>query len=352
MVFDPLLLGIGISMKTRIIKKSIALICLLLLVFYSVIAIVPCKDNYVGENRLLKADGALPMLIAHRGGSDEFPENTLEAFYNAYSIDENVVMETDVNLTRDGVLILNHDVRLDKTTNVVGLVEDWNYTDLISQRVNFGYDNETEKTVLVGERKIYQNENGVAVKPTDVSYPEGVEPRDSEIFYATKFEELLLAFPNNIISVEIKQKGDVGIRALDELVRILEKHEAFDRVIITTFNGNVYRAVKSYQRNGEIPSSAMYSPSLFATVRYTLLYYFGLDLIFSDKVAVYQLPMEQLGVVYAKPEIIKSIHERNAAVQFWTIDDEDDMRCLIELGVDGIMTDCPSRLKAVLDEYR
>ena len=339
-------------MKKRIFKKAVACICLLLLIFYAVIALVPRKDNYAGENKLLKGEGALPMLIAHRGGCGEFPGNTLEAFYNAYSIDENAVMETDVSLTRDGVLILNHDVRLDRTTNVTGLVEDWNYSDLMSQRVNFGYDNETEDTVLVGERKIYTNDEGVMVKPTDVSYPDGILPRDPEIYLATKFEELLLAFPENIISVEIKQSGDVGILALKELIKILDKHDAFDRVILASFNGNVYRAVKNYQKSGDIPSGAMYSPSLFATVRYTLLYYFGLDLLFRDKIAVYQLPMEELGVVYAKPEFIKNMHERNVAVQFWTIDDEDDMRYLISLGADGIMTDYPSKLKAVLDEYK
>lgn len=339
-------------MKKQITKKITAYLLLVLLIFYSIVAVVPRRDNVIGSNVLLKGEDELPMLIAHRGGCGEFPENTLEAFYNAYSIDKTVVMETDVNLTRDGILILNHDTRLDKTTNVTGLVEEWNYSDLISQRVNFGYENDTEDMKLVGERAIYTNDDGIAVKPTDVSYPDGVTARDSEIYLATKFEELLLAFPENLMSVEIKQKGEVGVRAAEELLRILEKHKAFDRVIITTFNGNVYRSVKRLQKNGSISSGVMYSPSLFATVRYTLLYYFGLDYFFGDKISVFQLPMKQLGVVYAKPEFIKNMHERNVAVHFWTIDDEDDMRTLIELDADGIMTDYPSRLKSVLDEYR
>ena len=329
-----------------------AYLCLLALVFYAVIAVISRKDNYSGENVLIRKDGELPLLIAHGGGNKEFPDNTLEAFYNAYSVDKNVMMETDVNLTKDGVLILSHDTRLDRKTNVTGLIEDWNYTDLIAQRVNFGYDNDTEKTILVGERAIYTNGDGVAVTPLDVSYPDGISPRDPEIYYATKFEELLTAFPENIISVEIKQKGDVGIKALRELVRILEEHDAFDRVIISTFNGNVYREIKRSQKSGSLPENVMFSPSLFATVRYTLLYYSGLDAFFGDKIAVFQLPIEEVGVVYAKPGFIKNMHERNVAVQFWTIDDEDEMRTLIELGADGIMTNYPKKLKAVLDEYR
>ncbi len=339
-------------MKKEIIKKSVAYFCLLLLVFYTVIALIPRRDNVSGENILLRGEGEAPLLIAHRGGSAEFPENTLEAFYNAYSVDKNVIMETDVNITKDGVLILCHNTRLDATTNVTGLVEDWNYSDLIAQRVNFGYDNDTENTVLVGERAIYTNHNGIEVTPLDVSYPEGIVPRDSKIYYATTFEELLSAFPNNIISVEIKQGGKTGICALEELMSIIEKHEAYDRVIITTFKGNVYRALKRNQKNSLVPSNTMYSPSLFASVRYTLQYYFGMDYFFNDKVSVFQLPIEELGVVYAKPELIKNMHDRNIAVHFWTINDEDEMRALINLGADGIMTNYPTKLKAVLDEYK
>ena len=338
-------------MKKKVIKNAAAVLCLAALIFYAVIALIPRRENVSGENRLLKKDGGMPMLIAHGGGNGEFPDNTLEAFYNAYSVDKSVMMETDVNITRDGVLILSHDTRLDRKTNVTGLIEDWNYSDLMEQRVNFGYDNDTEKTVLSGERSIYTNDDGLAVKPCDVSYPEGITARDPEVYLATKFEELLQAFPENIISVEIKQKGETGLRALDELIRILKEQEAFDRVIISTFNGNVYRALKRYQTNGNLPSDVMYSPSLFASVRYTLLFYFGLDYFFFDKISVFQLPMEELGVVYAKREFIENMHARGIAVQFWTIDDEDEMRELIELGADGIMTNLPHKLKAIYDEY-
>lgn len=339
-------------MKKLVLKRIVAVMLLVLLVLYSVIAVVPRRDNVKGENKLIRQRGDVPTLIAHGGGNKEFPDNTLEAYYNAYSVDNNVMMETDVNITKDGVLILSHDTRLDRKTNVTGLIENWNYSDLISQRVNFGYDNDTEDTILVGERSIYKNFNGIEVKPTDVSYPENVSPRDSEIYLATRFEELVDAFPSNIISVEIKQKGEVGIRALNELIRILKEREAFDRVIINSFNGNVYRAVEKYQKNGTIPKAVIYSPSLFASVRYTFSYFLGIDYFFNDKISVFQLPTDALGVVYAKHEFIENMHERNVAVHFWTIDDEDEMRALIELGADGIMTNLPTKLKSILNEYK
>ena len=85
----------------------------------------------------MQKTGELPILIAHGGGNREFPDNTLEAFYNAYSVDKNVMMETDVSITKDGVVILSHDVTIDRKTNKTGAIADWNYTDLIAERVDF-----------------------------------------------------------------------------------------------------------------------------------------------------------------------------------------------------------------------
>ena len=194
--------------------RTLAFLLVLVLFAYTVVALLPAPRNYGGDNPLLK-DGELPIIVAHRGGRDEFPQNTLEAFYNAYSIDENVIMETDVNITKDGVLILLHNELLDATTNVTGLASDWNYSDLIAERVDFGYDNPTEDTVLAGERE-YFTVNGERRFPTDVSYPDGVGPRDEEIYLATTLEELLVAFPESRISVEIKQSGELGLKAVAE----------------------------------------------------------------------------------------------------------------------------------------
>ena len=340
-------------MLSRSLKKKIlSLFLLVFLIFYAVIAVIPRKENVEGENKLRKSPDALPLLIAHGGGNGEFPDNTLEAFYNAYSVDNNVMMETDVNITKDGILILSHNTNLDRRTNVTGDIADWNYSDLIGMRVNFGYDNETEDTILVGERFKFKNQEEKEVTPLDVSYPVGVKPRDEEIFLATTFEELLLAFPFNMISVEIKQKGSDGIRALDEALRLIEKYDAFDRVTVATFNLNVYKRLISYQKNGSVPGGIMYTPSLFTSVKYTVLYYLGLDVFFTDKISAFHLPIEELGVVYAKRDIIDNMHKHNIAVHFWTIDDEDEMRELIELGADGIMTNYPSRLKQVYAEYQ
>ena len=330
--------------------RLVAIILATVILAYGVIAILPAPQNYKGDNPLIKS-GKLPMIVAHRGGRDEFPQNTLEAFYNAYSVDENVIMETDVNLTKDGVLILLHNEYLDATTNVTGLASDWNYSDLISERVNFGYDNPTEDQILDGERR-YFTVDGEQRLPTDVTYPDGVTPRDEEIYLATTLEELLVAFPDNIISVEIKQSGEIGLRAVAEAVRLLEKYDAFGRVILASFHTEIFKEFVRLRKNNLVPDTFMYSPGIIGIVKFYALMTLGMDSLFTDGVAVLQIPMEEYGFNLATERMIRKAHEHNLAVHYWTIDDPDDMRHLIELGADAIMTDKPSLLKKVLDEYK
>ena len=120
--------------------KVLGKILLVLLIAWLVCFILPRPQNFALQNPMLKdSPDSLPILIAHGGGNREFPDNTLEAFYNAYSVDPRVMMETDVSITKDGVVILSHDVRLDRKTNVTGAIADWNYADLMAQKVDFGY---------------------------------------------------------------------------------------------------------------------------------------------------------------------------------------------------------------------
>ena len=330
--------------------RTVAIILIVLLAVYAVIAVLPAPKNYKGDNPLLK-EGDLPIIVAHRGGRDEFPQNTLEAFYNAYSIDKNVIMETDVNLTKDGVLILLHNELLDGTTNVTGLASDWNYSDLIAERVDFGYDNPTEDTVLAGERE-YFTVDGERRLPTDVSYPEGVEPRDPEIYLATTLEELLVAFPENRISVEIKQSGEIGLKAVAEAVRLLEKYDAFDRVILASFHSEIFGEFKRLRKQDLVPDEFMYSPGIMGIAKYFALMTLGIDSLYLDSIALLQIPMEEYGFNFTSKRLINTAHEHNLAVHYWTIDDEDEMRLLVELGADAIMTDNPSVLKKVLEEYK
>lgn len=335
-----------------ITKKIIAALLLVLLVVYATVAILPRPENFAGENPMIK-DGELPILIAHGGGNREFPDNTFEAFCNAYSVDKRVMMETDVSITADGVVILSHDTTLDRKTNVTGAIADWNYSDLIAKRVDFGYTNPTEKKMIAGERVKFKNPDGIEVTPLDVEYAEEIDRshRDDEVFLATTLEELIVAFPNNKINVEIKQDGDTGKRAFEAVLDLLRKYNAFDRVVLASFHDGVYSLFKEYQKNGLVPDSFMYSPGIMGVAKFYLMQLSGLDLFFRDGICVLQLPTDDYYIQLGSKTVVDFAHKHNIAVHYWTINDKDEMRRLIGIGADGIMTDYPHRLAEVYSEY-
>ena len=340
--------------KTKKSLKITAIIIASILIVYALFLVLPKPQNYKPDNSMRK-DTDLPILIAHGGGNKEFPDNTLEAFYNAYSVDNRVMMETDVSITKDGVVILSHDTTLDRKTNVTGNIADWNYSDLISQNVDFGYTNKTDsndKFVEGSERVHFKGEDGKEKFPTDVEYPEGVTPRHETVFLATTLEELIVAFPNNRINVEIKQNGEKGIECANAVIDLLRKYDAFDRVVLASFHGEIFDLYQQYIADGVVPETFMCSPGTGGVVKYFILYTLGLDFFYRDDVSVFQIPMEEYGISLAKKSLVKTAHKHNISVQYWTINDPDDMRTLIEIDADGIMTDYPHRLKDVYDSYK
>ena len=340
--------------------KIFGCIVLALVIAFVAIALWPRPQNFQLDNPMMK-DGEMPILIAHGGGNREFPDNTLEAFYNAYSLDPNAMMETDVSITADGVVILSHDTRIDRKTNERGYIIDWNYTDLIAQKVDFGYTNKTSSQVRDEATPLvrFTTEDGRNVTPLDVVYPEGVEPRDNEVFLATTLEELIVAFPNNRINVEIKQSGEEGLRCLEAILVLLEKHDAWDRVVLASFHSEIYAEYQRLQAAGEVPENFMCSPGLTNAAIFYVLQLLNMDALYGEDTCVLQLPTTydleiagiELTIDLATPGLIDAAHDHNLAVHYWTINDPEEMRMLIELGADGIMTDYPHRLAEVYAEY-
>ena len=343
----------------KFLKVLLAIVAVLA-VAWLVCFLLPKPQNFTLENPMRKT-GELPILIAHGGGNEEFPDNTLEAFYNAYSVDPRVMMETDVSITKDGVVILSHDVRLDRKTNVTGAIADWNYADLMAQKVDFGYTNKTKSQVRVEGSDLikFTTDDGKTVTPLDVTYPEGVTPRDEEVFLATTLEELITCFPENRINVEIKQSGDKGMECMREILRLLEKHNAWDRVVLASFHNDIYAEYQRLQKAGEVPATFMCSPGLGNAALFYVLQLLELDVFFGESTCVLQLPTDydieagpiELTFDLATKGLIDAAHDHNMAVHYWTINDKDEMRMLVELGADGIMSDYPHRLAEVYAEY-
>ncbi len=344
--------------KNPISKKTIGLTLFFsILGLYSVLTMLPRPQSHEGDNPFIRDSDEAPMLIAHGGGNQEFPDNTLEAFYNAYDADENVMMETDVSLTKDGVIILSHDTTLDRKTNLVEApIIETNYEDLMEDEVDFGYENpingangvNTTSTFI--KYRDYQSER---VTPRDVTYPNGVSPRHDEVFLATTLEELIKAFPDNYINVEIKQKGETGLEALEKTLKLLdsldETHDTFSRIVLASFHEEIYEAIKTYSQ--EEYESLMFSPQEKSIRNFVMLQKSRLSVFYSEQISVFQLPTTQQGILFAKESFIRTAHVHNIAVHFWTINDQATMHMLIEVGADGIMTDRPHLLKKVMMAY-
>ena len=346
-----LLLANGGKMAKRKFNwKVFGIVMASILLVYLVLALLP-RPQSVPQNDFVIQKGARPLLIAHGGGNREFPDNTLEACYNAYSVDKNVMLEMDVSITKDGVVIMSHDTTLDYRTSARGAIADWNYTDLIDQRVDFSYLNKKQNGQVVEVVK-YTDYQGKQVTPLDVEYPQGVQPRDSEIFLATTLEEVLTSFPNNTVNVEIKQSGEIGISALHAVVELLQKHNAFDRVVLASFHTEIYNEMKAMKKS-DYPQ-ILCSPEYGGVAGLLITGAIGLDVFYNEPVSVLQIPPEEtvagINLKLNQKWFVDCAHRHNIAVHYWTIDDVEEMKYLASIGADGIMTNLPHTLKDVYDQ--
>ncbi|MFW6319370.1 MAG: glycerophosphodiester phosphodiesterase family protein, partial [Bacillota bacterium] len=282
---------------SRIIKKKLTLFLLGVFAIYLLLTVLPRPHSYDGDNPFIQT--GLPLIIAHGGGNHEFPDNTLEAYYNAYSIDPNVMLETDVNITKDDVIILSHDTTLDRKTSLQQAdIHSINYTDLMNDNINFGYQN----TVVPksngyndsGMLTPYETYQGKTVTPLDVTYPEGVTARDESVFLATTLEELIKAFPNNKINVEIKQSGDIGLEALAAVITLMdtldETYNTFDRMVLASFHDTVYDALVDYK---DTYPALKLSPSRDGVQSFFIFQRLRLSYFFRDPIAVLQVPPQE-----------------------------------------------------------
>ena len=358
--------------------KITALILAVVLLFFVICWVLP-RPQSTEENIFVVGKNNRPLLIAHGGGNGEFPDNTLEAFINAYGVDKNVMMETDVSMTKDGKIILSHDTTLGRKTNIDEEIIKVDYSWLMesSNGIDFNYNNASLMTdgrwnagiSITNLIKYKTNEYAAEqkeVSPTDVNFQpainDGLLPsnytttfktafgtqRSGALFKATLLEELIATFPQNTVNVEIKQSGEIGIAALAEVIKVIERQNAFDRVVVASFHKEVYNKMVEYQKNSH--ESLMYSPEQSGVIKFFILQLLGIDVFFNEKITVFQVPMKQMGIKVATRGFIRKAHKHKIAVHFWTINNPADMRRLCDIGADGIMTDNPSNLFKVLNE--
>ncbi|MFN8051295.1 MAG: glycerophosphodiester phosphodiesterase [Acidimicrobiales bacterium] len=240
-----------------------------------------------------------PIPFAHRGGAGAWPENTMPAFQGAVDLGYRY-LETDVHLTADGVLVAFHDDRLDRVTDLVGVISELPYASVARARVD------------------------------------GREP-------IPLFEDLLTSFPDIRINVDPKNDNTV-----EPLAAMLLKHNAIDRVCVGAFSDKRLDRMRALC-GPELCTSMgprRVGRLLAATTPGTRRV--GRPPSFVEGAA--QVPTHQKGVPLVTSSFVEGAHRLGVQVHVWTIDDPAEMRRLLDLGVDGIMTDQPIVLKDVLTE--
>lgn len=328
--------------------KVLGIILGAIVAFMLVINVIPPKKN-VTENPFVVKKGELPMIAAHRGGGDNNPENTMLAFREAVKNIGIDIIESDLYMTKDGYLVYNHDSYIDETCNINGdltldaveelceekanrhYIKDMTLAEL--QQYNFGYYFEDEK----GER-IYKD-------ATDL---EGLGLQIATVDQL--FEEFYEEYPDLLFIVEIKNSGELGYEACRILSETLNQYPNYrDQIVVGTFHDEIEAELKAKY------DDLMRGAPTGTAAKFVLTTFTGVNLFDNSDFACLQIPTSyDLGVeIFLDSQmLINRAHRRNVAVQYWTINDADEMRELIELGCDCIMTDNPVLLKQVLDEYR
>lgn len=244
-----------------------------------------------------------PMALAHRGGSFYPPnvglENSATAFAHAVELGFRY-LETDVHATADGVLVAFHDEHLDRVSDIRGAIASLPWSVVRQARIG------------------------------------GREPIPT-------LAQLLESFPGARFNIDIKAPG-----AIEPLWRLICDMGAEDRVCIGSFSD---RRLARFRRlsGGRVATSA--GPTDVAATR--LLPRRLTALLRSPAVAL-QIPVSQplprssRELTVVTPGLLRRAHQAGKQVHVWTIDDADEMRRLLDLGVDGIVTDRPDILKDVL----
>ncbi|MBR4692468.1 MAG: hypothetical protein IKP17_06900 [Oscillospiraceae bacterium] len=316
------------------------LLCILaaLVVFFAAINLIPPK-KVMEHNPFIKAEGALPMIAAHRGGGVSNPENTLMAFRAAVNEFGIEICESDLWMTSDGHLVYSHDPTINRMACPEGAeaVTIAEHTLAELRTYNMGYnfrDPDTGEYVYRSLSEAEQQALGLKI---------------------LEFHELLEEFYDDrkdlLFILEIKNGDETGFAAADIIDRTLT--ERFPDYKGNFVIGTFHPEIEAYLQKNH--PALMRGGSTSGAAKFVVTQMLGVNLFSHTDFSCLQIPMgydvKGVHLNLTKKGYIARAHRRNIAVQYWTINEAGDMRRLIELGADAIMTDDPKLLKQVLEEY-
>lgn len=246
-----------------------------------------------------------PQLFGHRGASGEAPENTLVAFERAVAHGV-PYLELDCHATRDGEIVVLHDAELERTTDGQGRVSELTFAEL--QRLDAGF-----RFTLDSRTHPFR---GCGVR-------------------VPRFSEVLRAFPGARLNLEVKQ-SEPPIAA--EVVRLVRAANAQDRVLLAAAEEPVLAEIRKLDAGTALGSSMQ------DVIDFVKAAAEGRLASFEPRGHALQIPPEALGRPLVTPELVEGAHALGLFVHVWTINDASEMRRLLALGVDGLMSDLPGLL--------
>ncbi|BDH04956.1 MULTISPECIES: glycerophosphodiester phosphodiesterase [Streptomyces] len=236
-----------------------------------------------------------PIAFAHRGGAAEGVENTVAQFRRAVARGYRYI-ETDVHLTADGTLVAFHDDSLDRVTDGTGRIADLPWAEVRRARVG------------------------------------GKEP-------VPLFEELLETFPEVRWNVDVKAEA-----ALGPFLDLVARTDAWDRVCLGSFSE---ARVRRAQRLAGPRLATSFGTLGVLGLR---LSSWGLPAPVRGSAVAAQVPEAHAGVPVADRRFVRAAHARGLQVHVWTVNEPERMHRLLDLGVDGIMTDHIDTLREVMED--
>lgn len=255
-----------------------------------------------------KNDGVL--VIAHRGGPGLNPENTLVAFKKAEELGTDVI-ELDIHTSKDGEIVIMHDDTIDRTTNGTGKVRDYTLAELKGFDAGYNWTADGSKTF----------------------------PFRGKGLQIPTLTEVVTEIKNTGIIIEIKQEEPSLIKPLSELIK---KNVLENKVIVASFSNKALTEFRS-----AMPKVAT-STNKSEAVRFYFLNKFFLAGFYSPNAVALQVPEYYLGKKIISERFAKTAKKQNLEVHTWTINEVEDMKRMISLGVEGIVTDYPDRLLKLL----
>ncbi len=255
-----------------------------------------------------------PRVFGHRGAAGVAPENTLPSFALAVALGADY-LELDVHGTRDGVIVVLHDPTLDRTTDGSGPVAEhtWGQLERLDAGCRFTPD---------GTWFPYRGQ-GVRI-PT--------------------LESVLRAFPERRFNIEIKQEHPPIVDAVLELVN---RTRTTDRVLLAAERDTIMQAIRASTRGCVATSASAHEVAAF------------IERVVRDQWEGYapawqalQIPPAHAGIELVTATSVGAAHRLGREVHVWTINDAAEMDRLLELGVDGVMSDFPGLVSAAVARSR